>query len=61
MPEEPIPALPIQGIPPQEKDVEIDLADHLVNPEENMENPLVIIIANNNEEGDEEEEDLEEI
>ncbi|GMN54001.1 hypothetical protein TIFTF001_023132 [Ficus carica] len=35
-----------------EEDAEMDMADHLVNPKENMENPPVIIITNNDNEGD---------
>lgn len=56
IPEEPIPALPIQGIPAQEEDDDMDPVEHLIDSEENLENPPVIIIANDDEEGDEEEE-----
>ncbi|GMN25977.1 hypothetical protein TIFTF001_046007 [Ficus carica] len=38
------------------EDVDIDLADHLVDLEKNIENPPMIIIASDDEDGDEEEE-----
>ena len=56
MPEEPILVLPIQGIPPQEEDAEMDPIEHVIDPEENLENPSVIIIASDDEERDKEEE-----
>ncbi|GMN47787.1 hypothetical protein TIFTF001_016965 [Ficus carica] len=49
-----------EGIPPQEEDAEMDPADHLVDSEENMENPLLSIITSDNKDGDEEDEDSEE-
>ena len=54
--EEPIPALPVQGIPAQEEDADMDSVEHSIDPEENLKNPPVIIIASNDEEGDEDEE-----
>ncbi|GMN47587.1 hypothetical protein TIFTF001_016764 [Ficus carica] len=56
IPEEPIPALPIQEIPPHEEDADMDPVEHPINPKENLENSPVIIIASDDEEGDEDEE-----
>ncbi|GMN45129.1 hypothetical protein TIFTF001_014310 [Ficus carica] len=59
--EEPIPAVPIQEIPPQEEDaddVEMDPADQQADPEEDLEDLPVIIIASDDE--DEIEEEVEE-
>ena len=58
--EEPIPAVPIQEIPPREEDAddaEMDPVDHSTDPEED---PSVIIIASDDEEEVEEEQDEEE-
>ncbi|GMN57662.1 hypothetical protein TIFTF001_026768 [Ficus carica] len=45
----------------QEEDVEMDPDDHMVYPEENMENPPVMSITSDDKDGKEEEEDPEEI
>ena len=61
IPEEPIPALLIQGIPPQEEDAYVDDAEmDLADPVENLEDPPVIIASDDDEEIEEEQEEQEE-
>ncbi|GMN23951.1 hypothetical protein TIFTF001_040514 [Ficus carica] len=60
LPENPIPTVPLQEIPPQEAEAgadadDIDPADFPNNPEENLKDPPVIIIESDDEEDVEEE------
>ncbi|GMN58705.1 hypothetical protein TIFTF001_027786 [Ficus carica] len=59
--EDPIPAVPLQEIPPQETEAnadnnEVNPSDFLATPEDQLEDPLIIIIANDDDEEDIEEE-----
>ncbi|GMN58769.1 hypothetical protein TIFTF001_027860 [Ficus carica] len=65
LPEDPIPVVPLQEIPPQEAEAnadnyKVDLADFLAAPEDQLEDPLIIIITSKDDEEDIEEEFKEE-
>ncbi|GMN62413.1 hypothetical protein TIFTF001_031496 [Ficus carica] len=62
LPEDPIPAVLVQEIPPQEAeadadDADMDLANLLAAPEDNPEDPLIIFIMSDDEEDIEEEQE----
>ncbi|GMN63108.1 hypothetical protein TIFTF001_032194 [Ficus carica] len=62
LPEDPIPVMPLQKIPPQEEEAGaendvMDPADFPVDPEDNPEDPPVIVIESDDEEEDEEDQE----